>query len=65
MWLYLVRVCSERNSERPRKSEIGQLEVTFFVDQQVLRLQISVQDAVRVQVVHSLDELISLRTITR
>ena len=37
----LVSVGSHGNAKRPRKSEISQLEVVGFIDEQVLRLEVS------------------------
>lgn len=36
----------------------GKLQVAFFIDEQVLRFEISVQDSVRVTIVQSFDELV-------
>lgn len=45
-----MRVCPHRNTERARETEIGKLEVVVSVYQQVLRLEIAVEDAVRMAV---------------
>lgn len=55
-----MSVRAEGDPKRPRESEIGQLEVTFLIDEKILRLQIAMQNPMRVEVVRSLDELISL-----
>jgi hypothetical protein len=47
---YLVRVRAEWNTECARETEVGELEVVPFVDEQVLRLEIAVQNPVRVAV---------------
>lgn len=54
---HLVRVRPERHAERPGKPEVGDLQVPLLVDQQVLRLEVSVQHPVRVAVVDALHEL--------
>mmetsp|Transcript_26799 Transcript_26799/g.62588 ORF Transcript_26799/g.62588 Transcript_26799/m.62588 type:complete len:228 (+) Transcript_26799:1004-1687(+) len=40
---HLVGVAAHRNAKSPRQTEIRQFELTRLVDQQILRLQISVQ----------------------
>jgi hypothetical protein len=54
---YLVSVGPERDSERPSETEIGELEVSVLVDEQVLRLEISMQDSVSVAIVEAFDQL--------
>lgn len=56
----LVRVSPQGDSESPSESEVGELEVTLLVDEEVLGLKIAVKNAVGVEVVNSLDELIGL-----
>jgi hypothetical protein len=53
-----VSIRPQRNTKRPRQTEIRQLEVALLVNQQVLRLEIAVQDAVRVAVLHAADQLV-------
>lgn len=50
-------ISPQRNSERSGQSEICQLQVSLFVDEQVLGFQISMEDSVGVAVVQSFDEL--------
>lgn len=52
-----MSVGSQRNTERPRQTKVRQLEVTLSVDQKVLGLQVSMEDAVAVAVPDALDEL--------
>lgn len=53
----LVSVSAERNTESAGQTKIGQLEVAFLVDEQVLRLQVTVQNTVGVAVARTLKEL--------
>lgn len=39
---YFVSIRSHGNAERPCESEIGQLEIVIFVDEEVLRFEVSV-----------------------
>lgn len=55
--LYLVRIRPERDAERAGETKVGKLQVAVLVDEQVLRLQVSVENPVRVAVVEPLDEL--------
>lgn len=41
---HLVRVGSKRNPESPSETEIGNLEIPRFVDQEILRFHISMED---------------------
>lgn len=36
--------------ERTRKTKVGKLEVVIFINQEILRLEIAVKDAVRMAV---------------
>ena len=54
----LVRVCSNGDSKCPGQTEISEFDGSFLVDQKVLRLQISVQDSVRVAKFHAGEELV-------
>ena len=47
---YLVGVCAERDAKGSGQAKIGELEVALLVNEQVLRLQVAVQDAVGVAV---------------
>jgi hypothetical protein len=38
-------VCAKGNPEGTRQTEISQLQVTFSIDEQILRLQITVENA--------------------
>lgn len=53
----LVGVCAERHAKGAGEPKIGELEVAVFVDEQVLRLEVAVQDAVGVAVAHALAQL--------
>jgi len=50
----LVGVGAKRHAEGPRQPEVGELEVAFLVDEEVLWLQVAVQDAVGVAIAHAL-----------
>jgi hypothetical protein len=52
-----VGVSAERNTEGAGQTKIGQLQVALLVDEQVLRLEITVKDAVGVAVARALEEL--------
>lgn len=52
-----VCVGTERDTECAGQTEIGQLQVALLVDEQVLRLEVTVQHAVGVAVAGSLKEL--------
>lgn len=47
---HLMSICPHRNAKRARKPEITKLEVIAFVNEEILRLQITVQDAMRVAI---------------
>ena len=53
----LVGVSAERNTKGASQTKIGQLQVALLVDEQVLRLQVTVQDAVGMAVARALEEL--------
>lgn len=55
-----MRVRPQGNAESPGESEVGELEVAVLVNEQVLGLEIAVQNAVGVEVVDTLDELVRL-----
>ena len=46
------------DTKRPSKSEIGDLQVSHLINQQILRLEIPMDDPARVAVVHSVNELV-------
>ena len=46
----LVCVRSHGDAERARESEVGQLEVVMFIDQKILRLEVAMEDTMRVAV---------------
>lgn len=50
-------VGAERDTECASETEIGELEVAFLVDEQVLGLEVTVEDAVGVAVAGALEEL--------
>jgi hypothetical protein len=52
-----VGVSAERDTKSASKTEIGKLQVALLVDEQVLRLEITVQDAVGVAVACTLEKL--------
>lgn len=54
-----MRIGFHRQSKRPCETEIGQLHVGVLIDEQVLRLQISVHDSMRVTVGGRRDDLVS------
>jgi hypothetical protein len=55
-----VSVGPQGDTESPGESEIGELEVSLLVNEEVLGLEVAMEDAVRVEVVDSFDELVSL-----
>ena len=50
-------VGSHRNAEGARKAEVGELQVVVLTDQQVLRLEVTVEDAMGVAVEEARGEL--------
>lgn len=40
-----MRICSQGHTECPSETEVGNLENLFRVNEQVLRLEVSVHDA--------------------
>lgn len=52
-----MRVCPQRNTKCTSETKVGELEVSLSVDEQILRFEIAVEDAVSVEEVHALDEL--------
>lgn len=55
-----MSVRSQGDTKGASQPEIGQLEITVLVDQQVLRLEVTMQDTVSVEVVDSFHELVRL-----
>jgi len=52
-----VGVSAERNTKSASQTEISQLQVALLVDEQVLRLQVTMQDTVGVAVARALEKL--------
>ena len=50
-------VRSHRNAEGAGQAEVGELQVVVLADQQVLRLEVTVQDAMRMTVQEARGEL--------
>lgn len=55
---YLVRECVHRHAESPSQTEISQLQLSFTIDQEILRFQVSVQYAILVAERCTLQELV-------
>ena len=54
----LMRICPHGNAERASEPEVGELEVVIFIDQKILRLEVAVEDAMRVTVEQARRELV-------
>ena len=54
---YLMCVGSHRNAKRASKAEVGELQVVVLADQQVLRLEVTVEDAMGMAVEEARGEL--------
>ena len=54
----LVGVGAEGHAEGPREPEVGEFEVAFFVDEEVLGFEVAVQHAVGVAVARSFEQLV-------
>lgn len=52
-----VGVGAERNAEGTGQAKVGELQVALFVDEEVLRLEVAVQDTVGVAVAHAIEKL--------
>lgn len=50
-------VCAERDTKGTGEAEVSELEVAFFVDQEVLGLEIAVENTVRVAIAGAVKEL--------
>ena len=55
---HFVRVGAERDTESTSKTKIGELQVALFVDEKILRFEISVEDAMCVTVVEAANQLV-------
>lgn len=51
-------ICAERNAKGASEAEIADFEVSIFVDEEVLRFEIAVEDAVGVAVANSREKLV-------
>lgn len=51
-------ICAERDAEGASETEVTDFEVAVFVDEEVLRLEIAVEDTVGVAVSDSGEELV-------
>lgn len=51
-------VGAEGDAEGTREAEVGEFEVAFFVDEEVLGFEVAVEDAVGVAVADAFDELV-------
>lgn len=56
---YLVGVGPHGNAECACKAKVGELEVVAFVNEEVLRLQVAVQDSMGVAVEETSGQLVS------
>ena len=52
-----MRICPHRNAESTSKSEVSKFEVIMLVNQKILRLEVSVQYAMRMAVQQSRSQL--------
>lgn len=51
-------ICAERDAKGASETEIADFEVAVLVDEEILRLQIAVEDAVGVTVANAGEELV-------
>lgn len=51
-------ICAERNAKGASEAEIADFEVSVFVDEEVLRFEIAVEDAVGVAVANAREKLV-------
>ena len=56
-------ICPKGDAERACEAKVGELEVAVLIDEQVLRLEVAVENAVRVKVVAALYKLVRLRRV--
>jgi hypothetical protein len=54
---YLVRVVAQRDAKCTRQTKVSQLQISILVNEQVLRLQIAVENSVRVAKGNAANEL--------
>jgi len=54
-----MSVCPHRNAKGSREAKICEFEVVFLVDQQILRLEVAMQNSMRVAVQKASIELMS------
>lgn len=57
---YLMSVCAQGDPKSSCQSKISQLDCSCFVYEQVLRLQVPVDDPVRVAEAHTLQQLVKV-----
>lgn len=55
-----MSVCAQGDAESSCQSKISQLDGSCFVNEQVLRLQVPVDDSVRVAEAHSMQQLVKV-----
>lgn len=55
-----MSVCAQGDSESSCQSKISQLDCSCFINEQVLRLQVPVDDSVRVAEAHSPQQLVKV-----
>lgn len=60
-----MSVCSQWNTEGTSKTKVSQLQVSLFVDQEILRFEITMENSVRMAEVKTLDELVGEFLLTR
>ena len=53
-----MSVRSHGNAECSRKTEVSKLEVVIFIDQQILRLEVAMEDTMAVAVTQASGEMI-------
>ena len=51
-------VCAERDTKCAGETKVGELEVAFLVDEEVLGFEVAVQDAVGVAVARAFEQLV-------
>lgn len=51
-------ICAERDAEGASETEVADFEVAVFVDEEILRLEVAVEDSVGVAVSDSGEELV-------
>lgn len=58
-FIYLMGVCSHRNTKGSREAKICKFKVIFLIDEQILGLEVAMQDSMRVTVQKAGIELMS------